>query len=32
MITHLVRIILIILLIALCIMYPFLPGEYDSLA
>jgi hypothetical protein len=32
MITHLVRIILIILLIALCIVYPFLPGEYDSLA
>ena len=32
MITHLVRIILIILLIALCIVYPFLPGGYDSLA
>ena len=32
MITHLVRILLIILLIALCIVYPFLPGEYDSLA
>ena len=32
MITHLVRIILIVLAIALCIVYPFLPGEYDSLA
>jgi len=32
MIAHLVRIILIVLLIALCIVYPFLPGEYDSLA
>jgi len=32
MITHLVRIILIILLIALCIVYPFLTGGYDSLA
>jgi hypothetical protein len=32
MFMHLVRIILIILLIALCIVYPFLPGEYDSLA
>lgn len=32
MITHLVRIILIILVIALSIVYPFLPGEYDSLA
>lgn len=32
MIAHLVRIILIIVLIALCIVYPFLPGGYDSLA
>jgi hypothetical protein len=32
MITHLVRIVVIILLIALCVAYPFLPGEYDSLA
>ena len=32
MITHLVRIILIILPIALCVVYPFLPGDYDSLA
>jgi hypothetical protein len=32
MITHLVRITLIVLPIALCIVYPFLPGEYDSLA
>ena len=30
--THLVRIILIILTIALGIVYPFLPGGYDSLA
>ena len=29
---HLVRIILIILVIARCIVYPFLPGAYDSLA
>ena len=32
MITHLARIVLIILFFALCIVYPFLPGEYDSLA
>jgi hypothetical protein len=32
MITDLLRIILIVLLIAVCIVYPFLPGGYDSLA
>lgn len=32
MIKHLVRILLVIIVIALCIVYPFLPGGYDSLA
>jgi hypothetical protein len=31
-IIHLARMAIIILLIVLCIIYPFLPGEYDSLA
>ncbi|MBX9603907.1 MAG: hypothetical protein K2X35_23070 [Bryobacteraceae bacterium] len=32
MIPHLLRILLIIIVMALCIGYPFFPGEYDSLA
>ncbi len=32
MILHLLRIIAVTMLITLCVVYPFLPGQYDSLA